>query len=111
MKIKNGYIKMLALYLSDWETKIIDERHTNCTDDMNIFKEKYANHDCIKVIFIYMESDCTLEISDYYKIIPDMHPGDYIRNLINFKHGQIIDESDINDIKSDSIENIENYSA
>lgn len=105
MKIKNGYIKMLALYLSDWETKIIDERHTNNIDDMELFKQKY-NNKSVKVLFIYMESDCTLNISDYKKIIPDMHPGDYIRNLVNLKHGQIIDGSDINDIKSETIEHI-----
>ena len=107
MIVKNGYIKMLALLLSDLDTKIIDERHTNDISDVKTFKENYDDKPNVKVFLIHMDNQYDLTVSDYQKILPDIHPGDYIRNLLKTKNGYIIEGSDMGyNIKHEYLEEI-----
>lgn len=58
--VKNGYIKMIAIDINDFESIIIDERNTNCSCDVDNFRRKYENQPNVKCIYIHMDDNFVL---------------------------------------------------
>lgn len=89
-----GYVKMIAISLDDFESEIIDEHNTNYIQDIETFREKYGNKDYIKCMFIHVIGGDFIDFSDYKKVIPSIHPFDYMRDLIKTHNGNLLEESE-----------------
>lgn len=89
---RNGYIKLIAIDIGHLESYIIDEKNTMSFDDIDAFKEKYNDRMNILLLAITMPSSYTMLYDDYAKIVGNIHPGDYIRDLVVKRQGEIIDK-------------------
>ena len=74
--VKTGYVKMIAIDVSDLESKIVDERNTNFLCD------------------IHMDDNFEISFLDYKKVIPHIHPFDYMRDIVKKHDGKLIQGSD-----------------
>ena len=52
--VKTGHVKMIAIDVSDLESKIVDERNTNFLCDIENFQEKYSKTPTIKCVYIFI---------------------------------------------------------
>lgn len=92
--VKNGYVKMIAIDVSDLESKIIDERNTNFLCDIESFQQKYTSHASIKCVYIHMDYNHDIHFVDYQKIHPYIHPFDYMRDVVKQHNGRLIQGTD-----------------
>ena len=91
--VVNGYVKMIAISIDDFESKIIDEKNTNFIQDIETFQKKYSNKNHIKCMFLHMIGNDYIQFDDYKKIMPHIHPFDYMRDLIKSHSGHLLEES------------------
>lgn len=62
--VKTGYVKMIAIDVSDLESKIVDERNTNFLCDIEKFQEKYSKTLTIKCVYIHMDDNYDITFFD-----------------------------------------------
>ena len=75
--VKTGYVKMIAIDVSDLESKIVDERNTTT-----------------RCVYIHMDDNFEISFLDYKKVIPHIHPFDYMRDIVKKHDGKLIQGSD-----------------
>lgn len=92
--VKNGYVKMIAIDVSDLESKIVDERNTNYLCDIENFQKKYSKTSTTKCVYIHMDDNYDIHFIDYTKVHPHIHPFDYMRNIVKRFDGKLIQGSD-----------------
>ena len=51
----HGYVKLLALSIDHFESRIIMERNTNSQADIDAFTDKYRTNSNIIVLVLYIE--------------------------------------------------------
>ncbi len=78
--VKTGYVKMIAIDVSDLESKIVDERNTNFLCDIEKFQQKYSATSTTRCVYIHMDDNFEISFLDYKKVIPHIHPFDYRGN-------------------------------
>lgn len=91
---ESGYFKMIAIDVSDLESKIVDERHTNFLCDVENFYKKYSNEPEIRCVYIHIDDNCDVKYQDYKKIHKNIHPLDYMRDVSKKYNGRYIIGSD-----------------
>ena len=84
-KIKN-YIKLLRIRVDHFESHIVDEVNTDCTDEVEEFVELYSGRDGLKIIIIEMGNMDMITFDDVRRIIRNAHVFDYIRSLLADGH-------------------------
>lgn len=92
--VQTGYVKMIAISISDLESEIVDEKNTNYLQDVETFQQRYRTVDNIKCMFLHMDNNYTIEFLDYKKVHPHIHPYDYIRDIIKKERGRLLEHSD-----------------
>lgn len=97
--IENGYIKLLALDVDHLETTIVMETNTNSQCEIDEFKELYGNKKNIIIFIIHMNYNNEIKFNNYRRICNNIHPFDYIRDLISKKNGYMLHRSDITNEK------------
>ena len=93
--VRNGYIKLLALDIGHLETTILMEKNTNISKDLDDFKSKYGSLQSVIIFVIHMNYDNDLKFCDYKKVCENIHPFDYVIDLVTKKNGDIIHRTDI----------------
>lgn len=92
--VNNGYVKMIAIDIHDLESRIVDERNTNYLCDIENFQKKYSKNSTIKCVYIHMDNNYDINFLDYEKVLPHLHPFDYMRSIIKRFDGKLIHGSD-----------------
>lgn len=92
--VKTGYVKMIAIDVSDLESKIVDERNTNFLCDIENFHEKYSKTPTTRCVYIHMDDNYNIAFLDYKKVHPHIHPFDYMRDIVKKHDGKLIQGSD-----------------
>lgn len=92
--VKTGYVKMIAIDVHDLESKILDERNTNFLCDIENFQNKYSNISTVKCVYTHMDDNYDITFLDYKKVVPHIHPFDYMRDIVKKHDGKLIQGSD-----------------
>lgn len=92
--VKTGYVKMIAIDVSDLESKIVDERNTNFLCDIEKFQQKYSATSTTRCVYIHIDDNFEISFLDYKKVIPHIHPFDYMRDIVKKHDGKLIQGSD-----------------
>lgn len=85
---------MIAIDVSDLESKIVDERNTNFLCDIEQFQKKYSKTSTTRCVYIHMDDNFEISFVDYKKVIPYIHPFDYMRDIVKKHDGKLIHGSD-----------------
>lgn len=93
--VESGYIKLLALDVDHLETTILMERNTNYQCDIDEFKELYGGKKNVVIFIIHMNWDNNIKFTDYKRICENIHPFDYVKDLITKKNGFVVHRSDV----------------
>ncbi|WP_024854812.1 hypothetical protein [Mediterraneibacter gnavus] len=88
--VKTGYVKMIAIYVHDLESKIVDERNTNFLCDIENFQNKYSSISTVKCAYIHMDDNYDITFLDYKKVHPHIHPFYYMRDIVKKHDGKLI---------------------
>lgn len=88
--VKTGYVKMIAIDVHDLESKILDERNTNFLCEIENFQNKYSIIPTIKCVYIHMDDNYDITFLDYKKVVPHIHPFDYMRDIVKKHDGKLI---------------------
>lgn len=93
--VESGYIKLLALDVDHLETTILMERNSNYQHDIDEFKEMYGYKKNVVIFIIHMNWDNDIKFTDYKRICENIHPFDYVRDLITKKNGRMLHRNDV----------------
>ena len=93
--VNDGYIKLLALSVGHIETEIVREKNTNNQEDIDAFREKYGNIKTIIIFIIHMDNCNDIVYDDYKKICKNIHCFDYLRDIVTYKGGEVLERNDI----------------
>lgn len=93
--VESGYIKLLALDVDHLETTILMERNSNYQCDIDEFKEMYGYKKNVVIFIIHMSWDNDIKFKDYKRICGNIHPFDYVRDLITKKNGRMLHRNDV----------------
>ena len=92
--VKTGYVKMIAINIHDLESTIIDEKNTNFLCDIEKFQKQYIDSCRVKCVYIHMDDNYEISFMDYKKVHANIHPFDYMRDVVKHHSGRLIEGSD-----------------
>ena len=93
--IRNEYIKLLALNITHLETIVVMEKNTNVQAEIDEFKRTYGSNKSIVIFIIHMTYNDDIKFTDYQRICDNIHPFDYVKDLITKKNGYILHRNDV----------------